>query len=363
MPFTPTPQAPTTPPPGWAALFSNTTGANNTASGSGALFSNTTASDNTAIGFGTLYDNFSGASNTATGFQALLNNSTASNNTATGANALATNTTGGSNTATGAQALQKSTIGAGNTALGAGALSANTTGSNNVAVGNHAGQSLTTGSNNIDIGNMGVAAESNKIRIGTHGTQTGTFIAGIYNIGVTTGGPEAVVVNNLGQLGMVPSSARYKRDIRDMGQASEALMNLRPVTFRYKQDPAGTLQYGLVAEEVAHLYPELVGYGDDGQPRTVRYLELSAMLLNELQKQSRKNQLQGEQLAKLKAQMAEEKTESERRIAGLSAQVNEEKSSHKREIETLRNSFAQRLTALERVMARNDGKLAAAFGR
>jgi trimeric autotransporter adhesin len=320
-----------------AALFSNTTGANNTASGSGALFLNTTASGNTATGYATLYENSTGASNTAIGFQALLNSTTASNNTATGANALAANTTGASNTAAGAHALQNSTTGANNTALGTGALAANTIGSNNIGVGKNAGQSLTIGSNNIDIGNVGVAPESNKIRIGTQGTQTATFIAGISNTMVSG---NAVVVNSSGQLGIVMSSARYKHDIRDMGGASSKLLKLRPVSFRYNHDPSNTLQYGLVAEEVARNYPELVSYGEDGKPQTVRYLELDAMLLNELQKQDR-------QLQKVSAKVAEEQASN----AMLRGELQQQAAQNQR----LSAQMAQLKGMFEQAMAAHSG--------
>src|SRR5208282_4747009 len=175
-------------------------------------------------------------------------------------------------------------------------------GSNNVSLGYLAGSNLTTGSNNIDIGNAGAGAESNTIRIGTQGTQTATYAAGISGVGVTGA---AVEVSSTGQLGIVMSSARYKHDIHDMGGKSSAVLKLRPVTFRYNNDPANTLQYGLVAEEVAKIYPELVTYGPDGKVMTVRYSMLSAMLLNELQK--------------LSAQMAQEKSSTERRIAELQA--------------------------------------------
>jgi hypothetical protein len=152
-----------------------------------------------------------------------------------------------------------------------------------------------------------------------------------------------VVVNNLGQLGFVPSSARYKRDIRDMGEASSGLMKLRLFSFHYKNDPEGIVQYGLVAEEVERVYPELVTYAD-GKVQTVRYSMLTPMLLNELQKQNAENSRQAEQ------------------IRHLSAQLAQEESLRKREIEALRNSFAERLTALERAMARNDRrKFADAF--
>ncbi len=251
---------------GGDALYSNTTGDGNTASGFDALYSNTTGDSNTATGLVALYSNTTGSNNTATGLMALYSNTTGSNNTATGFQALLSNTTGSYNTANGDTALAGNTTGGNNTASGYQALFANTTGSNNSSLGYMAGYNLTTGSNNIDIGNVGVAAESNKIRIGTQGTQTATYIAGIYPT-VVSG--DAVVVSTTGQLGIVMSSARYKRDIHDMDAASSNLMKLRPVTFRYKNDPAGTLQYGLVAEEVAKLYPDLVSYGPDGKIETV----------------------------------------------------------------------------------------------
>jgi len=176
--------------------------------------------------------------------------------------------------------LLKNTTGAYNTAVGLNALENTTTGASNVGVGVNAGLNLTTGSNNIDIANVGVAAETKTIRIGAQGTQTKAFVAGIFGSSVTG---DAVVVSSTGQLGIVVSSARYKRDIRDMGNTSDRLMELRPVTFEYKQDPKSERQYGLVAEEVARLYPELVSYDTDGKVITVRYHELVPMLLNELQ--------------------------------------------------------------------------------
>ncbi len=171
-----------------------------------------------------------------------------------------------------------------NSAWGANALFHNTTGSGNIAAGFQAGFNLTSGNNNIDIGNLGVADEANTIRIGTQGTHSATFIAGISNAAMV--GSDVVIAAN-GQLGVVMSSARFKRDIDDMGSRSGGLAKLRPVTFRYKGDPAGTLQYGLVAEEVPRVYPELVTHGSDGKVLTVRYSMLSAMLLNELQRQQR----------------------------------------------------------------------------
>jgi Chaperone of endosialidase len=150
-------------------------------------------------------------------------------------------------------------------------------------LGYQAGQNLTTGNNNIDIGNPGIAGDANAIRIGTSGVQNRVFIAGINNSLVT--GLD-VVVNSNGRLGIVMSSARYKKDIQNMGARSRGLLKLRPVTFRYKQDPTGERQYGLIAEEVAQVYPELVSYGPDGKIQSVHYQELIPMLLNELQQQA-----------------------------------------------------------------------------
>src|SRR5260370_9791630 len=155
------------------------------------------------------------------------------------------------------------------------------------------GLKLTTGSNNIDIGTAGVKAESKTIRIGTEGTQTATYIAGIS--GAVVVGSDVVVAAN-GRLGIVMSSARFKRDISDMGGTTSGLMKLRPVTFRYKDDHSGTRQYGLVAEEVGRVYPELVTHAADGRVETVRYSMLTSMLLNELQKQARQAQDQAREL-------------------------------------------------------------------
>ena len=177
------------------------------------------------------------------------------------------------------------TTGTKNTASGGFALFNNTTGSSNIGLGLNAGSNIVAGNNNIEIGASGAADESSTIRFGTNGMQKKTYIAGISGIPVTDN-LDVVVVNTAGQLGILSSSARYKRDIRDMGGASADLMKLRPVSFRYKSDPSGTLQYGLVAEQVARVYPELVTRGTDGKVQSVRYWEFTAMLLNELQKQA-----------------------------------------------------------------------------
>src|SRR5262249_42849472 len=265
------------------ALFSNLGGSKNIAIGQESLFSNTSGSSNVGIGFEALSANTTASMNTAIGYLALLNNKTGANNTADGANALAANTTGAFNTADGVSALGGNTIGQKNVAVGLKALFGNTTGQSNTALGFGAGINVTTGSSNIEIGNGGSAADTKVIRIGTQGTQTSTFIAGISGSSVT--GAD-VVVNGSGRLGVVASSMRYKKDIKTMGAASKGLMKLRPVTFKYKTDGNGTTQYGLVAEEVQNVYPELVTYDADGRIETVRYSMLTSMLLNEVQKQS-----------------------------------------------------------------------------
>jgi len=291
---------------GLNALLGNTTGSLNTAVGFQALQSNTTGLRNTATGAGALASNTTGTFNIATGVNALLNNTVGGGNTATGFSALFSNTTGGANTATGGAALFNNTTGGANTATGVNALFNNTTGSGNTAIGAGAGQNVTLGSNNIHISNGGFAADDALIRIGTGGTQTATFIAGIR--GVTTGVDDAlaVMIDSAGQLGTTSSSRRVKTDIRDLGDQSRPLHQLRPVSFRYRSHPPdGPPQYGLIAEEVAEIYPELVLLDPDGQPAGVRYHVLPAMLLNELQRQARDITEQARELAELRAKVQE----------------------------------------------------------
>jgi hypothetical protein len=282
---------------GTNALFSNTTGSNNTANGLNALLFNTTGSNNTAISAYALVFNTTGSHNTASGFAALFANTTGGANTASGGGALELNTTGSNNTANGLNALLFNTTGSNNTASGAYALFTNTTGNNNIAIGYIAGSSLTNGNNNIYLGNVGTATESGTMRLG--GSQTQTFIAGIAGVPVS-GSP--VLITSQGQLGIQASSLRYKHDIEPMGARSHALLKLRPVTFRYKQDAQGERQYGLIAEEVAKVYPELVTRGPTGDVETVRYHEVIPMLLNEVQHQQRQLAAQAQELAALKAQ-------------------------------------------------------------
>jgi hypothetical protein len=267
---------------GYSALYYNQVGWSNTAVGAYALLSNGTGTQNTGMGLYALYVNSTGSYNTAMGVGALQNDG-ASNNSAFGINTLHANTSGSANTADGPNALIGNITGSNNTAVGYYALQSNTAGSGNVALGANAGH-LTTGSNNIDVANAGVAGESGTIRIGTAGTHDKVFVAGVH--GTSLAGSE-VVVTASGQLGTVQSSARYKRDVADMGESSARLAKLRPVTFKYKADESGATQYGLIAEEVAQVYPELVVRNTDGQVESVQYHELIAMLLNEAQHQAR----------------------------------------------------------------------------
>jgi trimeric autotransporter adhesin len=251
---------------GTDALATNTSGNSNTASGMNALFTNVTGSFNTANGRGALYKNNTGSDNTADGYQALFSN-TGSFNAADGDIALYKNTTGGDNTASGYSALYN-----------------NTTGNGNIAIGAAAGYNLTTGSNNIDIGNFGVAGESGTIRIGALSTQTNTYIAGVN--GVTVAGGVHVVIDSTGHLGSIVSSKRFKENVQPMNETSEAIFSLQPVTFRYKKelDPQGIRQFGLVAEEVERVNPDLVARDNQGRPYSVRYEAVNAMLLNEFLK-------------------------------------------------------------------------------
>ncbi len=305
-------------------LRSNTTGAGNTAMGFWALFSNTIGGANTVVGNFALVDNTTGGGNTAVGHEVLENNTTGFGNTALGVTALTFSTTGDENTAVGDRALAFNSIGSFNTAIGFGALNQNTSGRNNIAVGKIAGVKLTTGSNNIDIGNQGKEGESKTIRIGTRTLQSNTYIAGISGVTVASG--VSVMVDQDGHLGTVTSSQRYKEAIQPMKEASEAILSLKPVTFRYKEelDPEGIPQFGLVAEEVAKIDPDLVARDAEGKPYTVRYDAVNAMLLNEFLKEHRKVKAQGavlenqqETIDSLKAAVATLQSTLEKQAAQL----------------------------------------------
>jgi Chaperone of endosialidase len=308
---------------GAAALASNTTGGGNTATGGGALAHNTTGNGDTANGTGALGFNTIGSQNTANGDGALYKNTSGGFNTANGDAALYNNTIGVRNTANGDSALEGNTTGGDNTAEGFQALIHNTTGLSNIAVGSTAGANLTTGSNNIDIGNQGVAAEANTIRIGTVGTQTKTFIAGIH--GATASGGAAVFVNSSGELGTLTSSARFKEAIKPMDKASEAILALKPVTFHYKKelDPDGIPQFGLVAEQVEKVNPDLVARDTDGKVYTVRYEAVNAMLLNEFLKEHRKVEELKSTVAKQEATAAQQQKEIKALTASLKEQASQ----------------------------------------
>jgi len=329
------------------ALLLNTTGNFNTATGAFALLNNTTGSDNTASGFEALKFNTTGTNNTATGLQALFSNTTGNNNTATGYFALSESSTGSNNTASGVQALYfnfagnndtangvnalfSNTTGSDNTADGAGALLINGTGSFNIALGRNAGNRLANGDYNIDIGNRGARGEARTIRIGTEEIHKHTFIAGIS--GVTVAGGVGVIIDTDGHLGTVVSSARFKEAIKPMDKASEAILALKPVTFRYKQelDPEGIPQFGLVAEQVEKVNPDLVARDSEGKPYTVRYEAVNAMLLNEFLKEHRKVQEEGATIAEFKKEIANLTAtvqEQASQIQKVSAQLQARKSS------------------------------------
>jgi uncharacterized coiled-coil protein SlyX len=359
---------------GYLALFFNTIRRYNTATGSQALYSNTSGYDNTAVGLNALYGNTTGYANTATGIQALTSNTTGIYNTATGDGALYHNTNGflntaigyaalhntivGGNTAIGYYALQSNTTGIANTAVGDQALYSYTTGQSNTAVGDEAlyhlttgygntalgysaGGALTTGDDNIDIGNPGVAGESNTMRIGytlSPGStgQSRSFIAAIF--GVTTGVADAIPVfsDSAGQLGTMSSSRRFKKEIKPMDHTSEAILALKPVTFQYKNDTKGAAQFGLIAEEVAQVDPDLVVRDAQGEIYTVRYEAVNAMLLNEflkehrtMQEQGRKEQEQAATITGLKAAVAKQEVtaaQQQKEIRALTASLKEQAS-------------------------------------
>lgn len=295
------------------ALYSNTSGAFNTAHGNATLFGNTTGWNNTAVGNYALLDNTTGNLNTSVGSFALRTNTTGYTNTAIGAAALRHNTTGKLNTAVGASAAYYNSLGIQNTAVGFNALNYNTTGSYNVALGSAAGTSNETGSSNIWISSDG-GDESNTLRVGD-GTGTASrqlnraFISGIRN--ATGAFDQDVCVNSsTDQLGPCSaSSARFKEDIADLEKDSEALFALRPVRFRYSEEFAGEseerpIQYGLIAEEVAEIYPQLVTYDAEGKPMTVRYEALTPLLLNELKKQRAELEMERTRNASRDAELA-----------------------------------------------------------
>jgi Chaperone of endosialidase len=322
---------------GFQALYSDTDGSLNTATGRFALLTNTEGSENTAVGASALKLNTTGSQNVALGRSALFENTTGSFNNALGYNAMSSNTSGYENTAIGDCGLMANTIGHDNQSLGEGALINNTSGNYNVAAGSFAlannttgelnvglgfeagfeALELTTGNNNIDIANHGVAGESNTIRIGrpvavtavgpvafTLPAHTATYIAGIYSTTVAKG--LVVKVDSTGHLGTVGSSERFKDAIKPMDKTSESILALKPVTFRYKHelDPEGVPQFGLIAEQVEKVNPDLVVRDAEGKVYSVRYDAVNAMLLNEFLKEHKAALEEHRKVEKLEATVA-----------------------------------------------------------
>jgi trimeric autotransporter adhesin len=338
------------------ALFSNTTGGTlgnvqgtdvgpNVAVGSQALQSNTLAGANTAVGYQALHSfvsgpmgfeqigtctavgfqalanaNGAGVSNSGFGHRALFSDTTGTINTASGFYALLRNVTGDGNTANGFIALQHNTTGGYNTALGANALGDNTTGMFNVAVGYSAGQELMTGNNNIYVGASASAGDTSDTIVIGHG-QTTTYIEGIF--GATVGGGTPVLIDSGHKLGTTTSSKRFKQDIKPMDRSSEVLLSLKPVTFRYKKeiDPSGVSQFGLVAEEVEKVNPDLVVRDKEGKPYSVRYDQVNAMLLNEFLKEHRKGEEQDLAISQLKSTLARQERRFEAKLAQQEQQI------------------------------------------
>ena len=317
------------------SLFSTSTGNFNTAVGAGALDLNT-GDSNTAVGAAALLLN-TGTENTATGVDALVFNEDGAQDTADGAFALFSNINGEGNSAFGWHALYSNLHGQKNTAVGFNALANNTgafntaigwnalvdnTGDGNTAVGDLAGSDLTTGNDNLDVGNPGVAGESSTVRIGNSFIHSRTFIGAVR--GVTTGNNNAVpvMIDTDGQLGTISSSARFKKDIKSMDKTSETILALKPVTFHYKTDQTNRPEFGLIAEEVAQVNPDLVVHDQNGQIYTVRYEAVNAMLLNEFLKEHKKVSDQQQLILQLQSTVAKQETNAvrqQKQIDALSA--------------------------------------------
>jgi hypothetical protein len=341
---------------GWRSLFLDSTGSFNTALGAGALVLNN-GDSNTATGAAALLLNTAGIENTANGTDTLVFNDTGSFNTAVGAFALFSNALGLGNTAVGDGALKFNTLGGGNTAVGFGALSSNTESFDNTAIGSSALESNTTGFNNTAVGSavllfnttgnsnialgfnagINITTANNVIAIGSGGADVGDtcFIGNIRDVTTQNGDATAVVIDSAGQLGTMSSSQRFKKEVRPMDKASEAILALKPVTFHYKTDNTKTPQFGLIAEDVAKVNPDLVVRDKNGDIYTVRYDAVNAMLLNEFLKEHRKvEELRSaiaQQRTDFEAAMVQQQkrmeavvarlTEQEARIQNVSAQI------------------------------------------
>jgi Chaperone of endosialidase len=311
---------------GAATLFQNTAGVDNTAIGAAALFHNTEGSDNTANGILALFDNRQGDSNTAIGVAALSGNFDGYENTATGVNALSFNTYGIRNTAVGVEALYTNLDGSYNTAVGYRALHSlnGSFTSFNTAVGDFALSNDTSGGGNVGLGNaagLSITTANNVICVGTgiqgENVSDSCYIGNIF--GQNSFESMAVYVNALGKLGTNPSSRRFKEDIRSMDKASEAILSLKPVTFHYKNSNKATPQFGLIAEEVAKVNPDLVVRDKDGEIYSVRYDAVNAMLLNEFLKEHRKVQELETTVAQQQQSFQSRLAEQERQIEALAS--------------------------------------------
>jgi hypothetical protein len=312
---------------GWVSLENVTTASFNTGIGAGTLVLNS-GDQNTATGAAALLLNTTGGFNTANGALALLNNTEASGNTANGDSALFSNTTGNSNTATGDRALRSNTAGEVNTATGSLALFSNTTGNFNTAIGDSALENSTTGDFNTALGasaGINVITASNVIAIGNVGADVSDscFIGNIRGKTTAQNNAVPILIDSAGQLGTMSSSRRFKREIKPMDHTSEAILALNPVTFHYKSDSTGTPQFGLIAEEVAQVNPDLVVRDENGEIYTVRYEAVNAMLLNEFLKEHRKVQEQEATIAQLKANDAAQLKEIKALAATLKEQASE----------------------------------------
>jgi hypothetical protein len=287
---------------GLYSLLSLTDGQFNTGVGAGTLLGNT-ANENTATGAGALLSNTIGADNTANGAFALFLNTTGNFNTAAGDSALFNNETGTENTAVGISALLSNTSGSSNTAVGIDALLNNTTGNSNIAIGTGAGSSISTANNVICIG----------LAVGENASNT-TWIANVFGTTTLSGTTQPVIVSNTGQLGTLSSSRRFKKQIKPMDQASESILALKPVTFYYKTDKTNTPQFGLVAEDVAAVNPDLVVRDANGKIYSVRYEAVNAMLLNEFLREHRK-------VLQLEAAVTQQQKSFESRVAEQEKQI------------------------------------------
>jgi len=312
---------------GASALLSNNTGDSNTATGESALFFNIAGSSNTATGADALFSNTTGEENTGNGVQALLANTTGSRNSAFGSGALASNATAIQNTATGVDALADNLTGDNNTANGFNALASNTIGFQNTAIGDFALINNISGVRNIGLGHFagsGVTTAEEVICIGSPGANVSTscFIGHVR--GVTTANANAVpvLIDSDGQLGTISSSGQFKKEIKPMDKASAALLALKPVTFHYKSDKTNTPQFGLIAEEVAKVNPDLVVRDKNGDIYTVRYDAVNAMLLNEFLKEHHIVQEQNATIARLKSTVEKQEAanaQQQRQIEALTA--------------------------------------------